>query len=151
MKDNRQNTESKRNQVRNLKMWQSIAYIAGAFSFIICVLLIANYLQMKKVDPIEQKALNTLIERLNENPEDEELREEIRTFDYISRKAYFTNTWQVRTGGYLLLIGIALVVISMQAISLNRKKQPDISTENPKVLSWLKKNPDYGSSLEALA
>jgi outer membrane protein assembly factor BamB len=134
MKDNRPhniNSENQKSEIRNQKIWQTVAYIAGAFSIIICILLIANYLQMKKVDPIEQHTLNLLIERLNENPDDEALREEIRTFDYISRKAYFTNTWQVRTGGYLLLIGIATVIISLQIISLKKKKEPLISDQKP--------------------
>ena len=95
---------------------------------------------MKKVDPIEQNTLNALIERLNDNPQDEALREEIRTFDHVSRKAYFTNTWQVRIGGYLLLIGIAVVVISLQIISLNKKKAVVISDEKPENIILHNKN-----------
>jgi len=126
-----QETRNEKQVTSNQQPWLSIAYISGVFSLIICTLLIANYLQMQKVDPIEQNTLNALIERLNENPEDEALREEIRTFDYVSRKAYFTNTWQVRTGGYILLIGIALVIISLQFISLNKKKEPYVSDQKP--------------------
>ncbi|MBT5529484.1 MAG: hypothetical protein HOK35_10020, partial [Cytophagia bacterium] len=74
-----QETRNEKQVTSNQQPWLSIAYISGVFSLIICTLLIANYLQMQKVDPIEQNTLNALIERLNENPEDEALREEIRT------------------------------------------------------------------------
>jgi len=82
------------------------------------MLLIVNYAQYKRIDPVETELINTLVQRLNNNPEDRQLREEIRTLDLLSRKAYFTNQWQVRTGGYLLLLSIAVLVIAMQVIKI---------------------------------
>jgi outer membrane protein assembly factor BamB len=106
----------------NITLWRNIAYIAGAFSFIIGVLIIANYLQISQVDPVDSKVLNVLIERLNENPEDAELREQVREFDLLARKAYFTNAWQIKTGGYLLAIGLIVVLIALQMIEAGKKK-----------------------------
>lgn len=113
----------------NVQLWNRIAISAGVFSFVICILLIANYLQFNKLDPINTEAVNILVERLNENPADENLRQEIRAFDLLVRKAYFTNQWQIRTGGYLLLIGVAIVIIAMQILSSARKIQPVISDD----------------------
>jgi len=113
----------------NERMWNRIAICAGIFSFVISILVIANYLQMKRADPVNMKVINTLVERLNQSPKDEQLRDEIRTLDLLSRKAYFTSRWQIRTGGYLLLIGLAIALISLQFIELNRKKQPVIPGE----------------------
>lgn len=101
---------------KNIILWKRLAQIAGAFTFVISMLLIVNYAQYKRIDPVETELINTLIERLNENLDDSRLREEIRTLDLLVRKAYFTNQWQVRTGGYLLLISIAVLVIAMQMI-----------------------------------
>lgn len=100
----------------NITLWKRIAQVAGIFAFIISMLLIVNYAQYKRLDPVETEMINSLVDRLNDNPDDLQLREQIRTVDLLSRKAYFTNQWQVRTGGYLLLIAISVLVIAMQMI-----------------------------------
>lgn len=102
--------------LKNIRIWKRIAQIAGVFAFIISMLLIVNYAQYKRIDPVETELINSLVERLNENPEDNKLREQIRTVDLLARKAYFTSQWQIRTGGYLLLLSIAVLVIAMQII-----------------------------------
>ncbi len=112
---------------KNEQFWNRIIWVAGLFSFIICVLLIVNYAQINRLDPINTEVINKLVNRLNQSPEDLELRQEIREMDLLARKAYFTNQWQIRTGGYLLLIAIAVVIISFQVIINNRKKNPQIT------------------------
>jgi outer membrane protein assembly factor BamB len=111
------------------KLWQQIAWIAGAFTVVVAVLLIINFFQLNRADPVNTKILDSLVERLNQNPGDEELREQIRTMDLLARKAYFTSRWQIRTGGYLVLMGIAVVIIAFQVILYNRKKEPSLSDE----------------------
>ena len=123
-----QNESGKTNKI-NEGLWRKIAVIAGIFSFVICILLIANYIQIKKADPVNMKVINALVDRLNQNPSDNQLRDEIRTLDLLSRKAYFTNQWQIRTGGYLMLFGIALMVIALQVISLSKKKEALLPTQ----------------------
>ena len=92
-------------------------------------LLIANYLQLKKADPVNMTVITGLVEKLYENPADSVLRTEIRTLDLLSRKAYFTSIWQVKTGGYFLLAAVALMVISFQVIEYRKKINPVISTD----------------------
>lgn len=110
----------------NEQFWTRIVWIAGAFSVIICVLLIVNYVQINRVDPVNTEVINKLVERLNQNPADSDLREEVREMDLLVRKAFFTNQWQIRMGGYLLLMGVAIVIIALQVIITNRKKNPII-------------------------
>jgi len=112
------------------QLWNRIALTAGIFAMLICLLLIANFIQIKKADPINMKVINTLVERLNQDPSDFKLREEIRTLDLLSRKAYFTNKWQIQIGGYLILAAIAIMVIAMQVISYRKKVDPQIPAEN---------------------
>lgn len=107
----------------NTKLWYSIAWTAAIFSFVICILVIANYLQSSSHDPVNVKAIDVLTERFIENPEDNELRDKIRELDLLSRKAYFTNQWQIKTGGLLLILGISLLVISLQVIEGSKRKQ----------------------------
>ncbi len=113
----------------NIKVWKKIAFAAAVFSFVVCMLLIVNYLQSKRYDPVETELINSLVERLVENPNDNELIEEIRTLDLLARKAYFTNQWQVRTGGYFLIFSIALLVLSLQIIKLNSMKDTEIKED----------------------
>jgi outer membrane protein assembly factor BamB len=112
------------------RLLRRIALIAGAFSCMVCILMIANYIQLKKADPANMKVITALVERLHQNPADDQLREEIRTLDLLYRKAYFTSQWQIRMGGYLLLAGTAVMIIALQWISLSRKKQPVLSADH---------------------
>ena len=108
----------------NVKLWNSIARIAGIFAFLICFLVIANFIQINRLDPVNTETVNTLVKRLSENPNDEALRNEIRELDLLVRKAYFTNQWQVRTGGYILLISLAVMMISIQIIKSAKPIDP---------------------------
>jgi len=110
----------------NIRLWKRIALIAGAFSLLISLLLIANYIQLNRADPVNTETINLLVERLNQNPDDEALRNEIRELDLLARKAYFTNQWQIRTGAYLLLIGIIVLVVSAQIIKSAKGIEPEI-------------------------
>jgi outer membrane protein assembly factor BamB len=112
------------------RLWNRVATVAGVFALLICVLLVANYIQVKKSDPVNMTVINNLVERLYENPADSSLRKEIRTLDLLSRKAYFTSQWQIRTGGYLLLVAIALLVISLQIVDYRKKITPVISADS---------------------
>lgn len=111
----------------NIGLWKRIAMIAGIFAFVISMILIVNYAQYKRIDPVNTELISSLVERLNDNPSDSLLREQIRTVDLLSRKAYFTNQWQVRTGGYFLLLSIAVLVIAMQIIKSKTPKEVVIS------------------------
>ncbi|MFC2103897.1 PQQ-binding-like beta-propeller repeat protein [Bacteroidota bacterium] len=114
----------------NTQLWKGIAIVTAIFSFIICFLIIANYFQINRIDPVNTELINTLVERLSQNPSDEALRAEIRELDLLVRKAYFTNQWQIRTGGYLLLIGVIIFVIAIQLINSAKKISPDVGEKD---------------------
>jgi outer membrane protein assembly factor BamB len=122
-------TEVKSNKWGSDRFWNRLAATAGVFALLICVLLVANYIQVKKSDPVNMTVINSLVERLYANPEDSVLRKDIRTLDLLSRKAYFTSQWQIRTGGYLLLALIAVMVIAFQVIEYRKKINPVLSEE----------------------
>jgi outer membrane protein assembly factor BamB len=131
-RDNERLTMKKEMKIPNInvQLWKGIALASGIFSFIISVLIIVNYIQINQMDPVNVEPLNALIERLSEHPEDTALRDQVRELDLLARKAYFTSRWQVRTGGYLLLIGVAIMIIALQLISLAKKKSPVVASQN---------------------
>ncbi|WP_340110853.1 PQQ-binding-like beta-propeller repeat protein [Maribellus mangrovi] len=111
---------------------QNIALIAGIFCTAVAILLLLNFWQITKSDPIESKALEALVERLKDEPNNEELKAEIRNFDLLARKAYFNSQWQVKTGAYLMLFGAIVLAFALRVYySLKSKiEEPDAKLEN---------------------
>lgn len=103
---------------------RGIAIAAGGFSLILCILLIANYAQIKTVDPLNSPSLSSLMMQLEEDPQNDTLRDQIRALDLLARKAYFTSQWQLRTGGLLLLGGIAVLIASLRLMADVRRRLP---------------------------
>jgi outer membrane protein assembly factor BamB len=130
--------EQKPSQV-NVELWKKISLISAIFSLAVCLLMIVNFLQLNRVDPVNTQTINILVERLAENPSDDALREQIRELDLLARKAYFTNQWQIRTGGYLLLIGVIVFLVSQHLISSAKSPEPVISESTEKLLPHQKK------------
>ena len=115
-----------------IKLSENIAVIAGIFSITVALLLLLNFWQVSKSDPIESKALVALVERLKQESNNEELKIEIRNFDLLARKAYFNSQWQVKTGAYLLLFGAIVLAFALRVYYSAKSKiePPDIVLEN---------------------
>ena len=110
-----------------------IVWIAAVFSLVMSVMLIFNYIQLKSVDPLETPALQSLVDQLRQNPQDEVLKENIRALDLMIRKAYFTSMRQIRTGSWLLVFGVVVLVL---AIRYQKSLRPGLEE-----LEGIEKNP----------
>lgn len=113
-----------------IKLAQRIGWFSALFSFVIAVLLIANFVQTKLNDPINNKTIPALVKRLSQNPADENLKAEIRAFDLMARKAYFNSHWQLRTGSYLLILGVLVTILSVRTISSFSSKLSEMERIN---------------------
>lgn len=113
-----------------IKLARQVAIIAGGFALLLAVLLIANFVQTKLNNPIENKTIPALVKRLSENPSDEALKAEIRAFDLMARKAYFTSQWQLRTGAYLMFLGLIISVLAVRYILAAKSKLNEIDPAN---------------------
>jgi outer membrane protein assembly factor BamB len=107
-----------------------VAIAAVIFALILSVLLIANYIQTKSIDPLNSKAISQLMAKLRENPDDTALKEQIRALDLLARRAYFTNQWQIRTGSILLFVSVLVFLIALKYMSSLKTRLPDLS-ESP--------------------
>jgi outer membrane protein assembly factor BamB len=103
---------------------RGVFIVAASFSLIVCILMLANYLQSKALDPINNQPLETLLKKLEEDAGNVELREQIRAIDLISRKAIFVNQWQLKTGAYLLLGGVIVLLIALKTMDSMQQKLP---------------------------
>lgn len=110
---------------------QRAALISGIFCAVVALLLILNFWHMKQHEPLESKTIEALVQRLANEPGNEELKEEIRSFDLLARKAYFTSRWQVKTGTWLLLIGGIVLAASLKVYTDLRARieEPEKMTE----------------------
>ncbi len=107
-----------------IRLLENISLGSAVFAVVLCFLIIVNFIQIKRADPLNTPAMTALIEKLQSDPGNEQLSQEIQTLDLLARKAFFTAQWQVRTGGYLLFISILLLVSCFKAIELISVKLP---------------------------
>ena len=115
-----------------IKLSQNIAVIAGIFSAVVALLLLLNFWQISKSDPIESKALQVLVERLKQEPNNDGLKTEIRNYDLLARKAYFNSQWQIQTGALMLLFGAVILAFALRVYYSAKAKidAPDKIMEN---------------------
>jgi outer membrane protein assembly factor BamB len=135
--DKRTEDNKRKNRV---KLWYSIskriAVVAAVLAGILSVLMIVNYLQTKSADPMNSQAISQLMTRLQENPNDTALKEQIRALDLLARKAYFTHQWQLRTGSYLLFAFVLVLLLALKYMSSLQPRLPDLSKSPEPDEAW---------------
>lgn len=143
-KPSNNNTKSSPLEASRERALLNIIFITAIFAVVVSILMLFNYLQLATNDPIESSTLTALTQHLANEPNNAQLKEEIRAFDLMARKAYFTSHWQIETGGLLLLIAAVILVISLRYyFKLTSKiEQPDentIASQRNRILSsrWL--------------
>ena len=102
----------------------SILLASGIFILIVAVLMTANFLVARRSDPVESVSYQALLERIEREPENNELRVLARDLDLMARKAYFANISFNRTGGRLLLIGALIFLLAFQLRMMLRWQLP---------------------------
>jgi outer membrane protein assembly factor BamB len=102
-----------------------IEKIAAIFLVFFGMLLLVNFVLTKNQDPLNTPVMQKLLSRLSENPEDQALREQVRSLDLLARKAFFTRQWQIRTGGSLLLVAAIIWLLAMKGKAILSQDMPD--------------------------
>ncbi|MDX2442601.1 MAG: PQQ-binding-like beta-propeller repeat protein [Bacteroidales bacterium] len=109
---------------KNIKALETIGYISGLFTLFVAVIMILGYIQLKTIKPLENPSLLNLKEMYDADPINEDLKEQVRALDLMSRRAFFASQWQIKTGTYLLIIGALIFVLSKQILIRNKKSMP---------------------------
>lgn len=122
-----------------IKLASQVMKVSGIFTLVVAALLLINFVQLKKYEPLESETLNTLVAQLADDPRNEQLKQEIRDFDMMVRKAYFTSAWQVNTGALLMLIGGILFAASLKVYTDLRSRIgiPDPAKEDFLKSRWI--------------
>jgi hypothetical protein len=118
------------------KIARGIAIVIGVFSLIVSILLIAHYLQLNAVDPLNSTALTSLQKKMAETPEDAELKEELRSIDLLARRAYFIRRWQIRTGGFMLFGGVVMFLVCLKIMNELHPRLPEPGAYNEASNTW---------------
>jgi outer membrane protein assembly factor BamB len=104
--------------------WRITAWVAGIFSALVGLFMLSAYLDQNESAPLQSPELKALKEKLRASPEDERLKQRIRTFDLELRQRYFRQLVQSNQGAWLILVGAAVFVFACRKGASYQKVLP---------------------------
>jgi len=103
----------------------AVAGIAGVFSAVVATLLVANYIQIRLVAPLDEPHLAELRQELIKSPAaTPEVVKQIETLDLLARKAFLTSQDHIRIGAWLLLGGVAVFLVALRLAAKLKPRLP---------------------------
>jgi outer membrane protein assembly factor BamB len=100
------------------------AVLSGVFSVVVLTFLLLNYGRSKMVGTPEETKLTELRSELRNKPDDQQLLSQIRQFDLQFRAKHIRALDRALKGGYLLLGGVVVFIISLRFAIEFKKKPP---------------------------
>ena len=100
------------------------AVLSGVFSVVVLTFLLLNYGRSKMVGTPEETKLTELRSELRNKPDDQQLLSQIRQFDLEFRVQHIRALDRALKGGYLLLGGVVVFIISLRFAIEFKKKPP---------------------------
>jgi outer membrane protein assembly factor BamB len=99
------------------------AVIAGAFCLTVLAAMVVDEVRMSRLDPLNSPELLAMRKKLTAEPNNEQLKKEIRSADQRVRQQFAASQVRSEMGRYLLLVGIAVVLLS-GGLAVAAKKRP---------------------------
>jgi outer membrane protein assembly factor BamB len=81
------------------------------------------YLQLSYSSPFDTEYKKLLELQYRQDPGNEQVKTSLRTLDLLARKVFFTQQWQIHTGGLILAFGLGLTLTSNLIMFALRKKE----------------------------
>lgn len=103
---------------------RNVSLVAASFSLIVSLTIIVNVVQLGTHDPIRSPYLEELIARVQKDSGDEQLKETVRAYDLMIRKAHFSSLAFIRFGSYLLLGGVCLFLAGLKVMFELKRSLP---------------------------
>lgn len=146
MEANNQNKElSSESADLGYRIAMRTAVVAGVFTAVVSALLLVDYNRRQAKDPLEDDQYKALKAELARLPQDEGLKDRIRALDLRLREEYFRRRRFAAAGTWLLLGGIAVLLVAAKSASAIRRKLPmpesqeihqDTETRAMRVARW---------------
>lgn len=102
-----------------------VAKISSGFIVVVAVIMLMQYVHLKKISPESSSWLPELKEKFSSDRKNDILRTRIRELDLLSRRAWFTGQDQLYTGGLLLLGAGGVLLVTLIVLGLMTKKRVD--------------------------
>ena len=109
---------------KDIKTLKTVSLASGLFTLIVAIIMLFGYIQLRQIKPLQNPLLVQLKEQFDGDTQNKELQDQIRSLDLIARRAFFTATWQVQAGSYLLLGGAIVFILTLRLLSANDKNIP---------------------------
>lgn len=103
-----------------------LAIVSGIFLIVVSGILLLNSYLLGKVDPLHSPALKALVTQLDQDADNQELRQQIRELDLLARRAFFVRQWQLQTGGILLAAAIIVFIVAIYMMTAAERRIPDL-------------------------
>lgn len=111
-------------------LWRT-AWISGGFSVLVLIGLIANAIAVRSADPNPPTRLDALVTRLNQDRQNEKLREDIRHQDVWLRETYLRSERFASMGFLLLLGGLSACLLCFKGARAIGASGPDPAPHAP--------------------
>ncbi|HUT58654.1 MAG TPA: PQQ-binding-like beta-propeller repeat protein [Phycisphaerae bacterium] len=133
-------------------MAAAAALVAGAFSLVVGALLVWN-LTLQRPDPQDDARMKSLKDELVRQSNSEQIRQKIRARDIELRSEFFRRRELARRGGYLLVGGLIVLLLSAGAAVWRpvRPARPGPVNDEPDVRQLLAKQARWSVAAVVLA
>ncbi|MBO7415304.1 MAG: PQQ-binding-like beta-propeller repeat protein [Bacteroidaceae bacterium] len=122
----------------NRKIYRNLAVVTAVFALALAVMLTVSRVQMRHTSPLQSQVMETLKELYESNPDNEELGQEIRQLDLLSRRAYFTQESQLKSGIWILCIMGAILAFCLRMYYKDTMNLP--AKELDAIDEWISKS-----------
>jgi len=113
------------------------AVVALVFCLLVVGLLLANYLQARSADPHNPARIDMMKAELAAQPDNQELRTQIRELDTRIRATYFQTRKRAVIGAYMLLAGLIVLIGALHFVLRFRQQvAPPAAPATPQQ-AWL--------------
>jgi outer membrane protein assembly factor BamB len=102
-----------------------LAVGSGLFSILVTIGLLWYGLQYRAIEHFDDESFVALKLAYKNNPNCEAMKNGVRVEDYVRIQAYFDSQRKLKTGGWLLLAGLLVYLLSMRRLASLGWKPPD--------------------------
>jgi outer membrane protein assembly factor BamB len=101
------------------------AVIAGAFCLTVLGAMIVDEVRMSRLAPLNSPELLAMQKKLTTDPDNESLKKDIRSTDQRVRQQFAASQARTETGRYLLLVGVAVMLLA-GGLAVAARKRPSL-------------------------